>query len=164
MFIAMNRFKVIKGEEKAFEHVWLSRETHLEKVPGFIEFHLLRGPERDDHTLYSSHTVWANADTSRPGPSEQFRRPTAARPAQAALPRPSGIRRLRGDPDGGAAATRDGRLTRGFLDPRYALRRGIPELTLLCCWIPWDRSDCPARRAWLGRRDPSAAGAERQGS
>ncbi len=60
MFIAMNRFKVLKGEEAAFEEVWLSRETHLERVPGFLEFHMLRGPERDDHVLYSSHTVWAN--------------------------------------------------------------------------------------------------------
>ena len=59
MFIAMNRFKVIKGEEGAFEELWLSRESHLDKVPGFLEFHMLRGPERDDHVLYSSHTVWA---------------------------------------------------------------------------------------------------------
>jgi heme-degrading monooxygenase HmoA len=27
-------------------------------VPGFLEFHLLKGPEHDDHTLYSSHTLW----------------------------------------------------------------------------------------------------------
>jgi heme-degrading monooxygenase HmoA len=27
-------------------------------VPGFVEFHLLRGPEVEDHTLYASHTVW----------------------------------------------------------------------------------------------------------
>ena len=63
MFIAMNRFQVIKGEEARFEDVWLSRETHLERVPGFIEFHLLRGPAAEDHTLYSSHTVWADRDT-----------------------------------------------------------------------------------------------------
>ncbi len=62
MFIAMNRFKVLKGEEGAFEHLWLSRETHLGTVPGFVEFHMLRGPEREDHVLYSSHTVWANRD------------------------------------------------------------------------------------------------------
>ena len=62
MFIAMNRFKVIKGEEAAFEHLWLSRESHLEQVPGFVEFHMLRGPERDDHVLYSSHTVWAGRE------------------------------------------------------------------------------------------------------
>jgi heme-degrading monooxygenase HmoA len=58
MFIAMNRFRVIKGSEGAFEHVWLSRDSHLEKVPGFVEFHLLKGPEAEDHTLYASHTVW----------------------------------------------------------------------------------------------------------
>ena len=41
MFIAMNRFRVAKGSEAAFEQVWISRDTHLEKVPGFVEFHLL---------------------------------------------------------------------------------------------------------------------------
>jgi Antibiotic biosynthesis monooxygenase len=45
MFIAMNRFKVIKGSEAAFENVWLSRDSHLDKVPGFVEFHLLRVPK-----------------------------------------------------------------------------------------------------------------------
>jgi heme-degrading monooxygenase HmoA len=60
MYIAMNRFRVTKGSESAFEQVWLSRDTHLDKVPGFVEFHLLRGPELEDHTLYASHTVWAN--------------------------------------------------------------------------------------------------------
>jgi heme-degrading monooxygenase HmoA len=60
MFIAMNRFRVTKGSEAAFEKVWLSRDTHLDQVPGFIEFHLLRGPEAEDHTLYASHTVWEN--------------------------------------------------------------------------------------------------------
>jgi heme-degrading monooxygenase HmoA len=58
MFIAMNRFRVAKGSEAAFEHVWLSRDSHLDKVPGFVEFHLLKGPEAEDHTLYASHTVW----------------------------------------------------------------------------------------------------------
>ena len=58
MFIAMNRFKVRKGAEHDFEQVWLSRETHLEKVPGFMVFHLLKGPERDDHVLYASHSLW----------------------------------------------------------------------------------------------------------
>ena len=42
MFIAMNRFKVIEGCEAAFEQVWLSRDSHLDKVPGFVEFHLPR--------------------------------------------------------------------------------------------------------------------------
>jgi heme-degrading monooxygenase HmoA len=58
MFIAMNRFRVKKGSEEAFEKVWLNRDTHLDKVPGFVEFHLLKGPEQDDFTLYASHTIW----------------------------------------------------------------------------------------------------------
>jgi heme-degrading monooxygenase HmoA len=58
MFIAMNRFRVKKGTEKDFEQVWLSRDTHLIGVPGFVEFHLLKGPEHEDCTLYSSHSVW----------------------------------------------------------------------------------------------------------
>ena len=58
MFIAMNRFRVKKGSERAFEKVWLGRDTYLDRVPGFLEFHLLKGPEAEDHTLYSSHSVW----------------------------------------------------------------------------------------------------------
>ncbi|MCB1479522.1 MAG: antibiotic biosynthesis monooxygenase [Rhodobiaceae bacterium] len=57
-YIAMNRFKVGKENGAAFEAVWLNREVHLTEVPGFVEFHLLRGPEREDHVLYSSHTIW----------------------------------------------------------------------------------------------------------
>jgi hypothetical protein len=53
MFIAMNRFKVRKGSEHEFEQVWLTRETHLETMPGFVVFHLLKGPEGDDHVLYA---------------------------------------------------------------------------------------------------------------
>lgn len=58
MFIAMNRFLVKKGSEAEFERVWSSRESYLDQMPGFVEFHLLKGPEADDHTLYSSHTLW----------------------------------------------------------------------------------------------------------
>ena len=60
MYIAMNRFKVAPGSEAAFEEMWTSRDSFLNGVPGFVEFHLLRGPERDDHVLYSSHTIWAD--------------------------------------------------------------------------------------------------------
>mgnify|MGYP001032038489 FL=1 len=75
MFIAMNRFKVIKGAEADFEHVWLSRETHLNEVAGFVEFHLLKGPERDDHVLYASHTIWrSRGDFEAWTKSEQFRK------------------------------------------------------------------------------------------
>jgi heme-degrading monooxygenase HmoA len=60
MFIAMNRFRVLRGSEADFETVWTSRDTHLRDVPGFIAFHLLRGPEHEDHTLFASHTLWAD--------------------------------------------------------------------------------------------------------
>jgi heme-degrading monooxygenase HmoA len=63
MFIAMNRFRVAKGSEAVFEQVWKSRDSHLEKVPGFVEFHILKGPEAEDHTLYASHTIWENRAT-----------------------------------------------------------------------------------------------------
>src|SRR3546814_9294016 len=62
MFIAMNRFQVLPGEEQAFEDVWLSRDSHLDGVPGFIEFHLLRGESQEDHTLFSSPTFWPSRD------------------------------------------------------------------------------------------------------
>ena len=62
MYIAMNRFRIAPGQEEAFEQVWRTRDTFLAGVPGFIEFHLLRGPSADDHTLYASHSVWASRD------------------------------------------------------------------------------------------------------
>ena len=43
---------------KAFEDVWLTPDSRLGEVKGFVAFHLLRGPEREDHVLYSSHTTW----------------------------------------------------------------------------------------------------------
>ena len=79
MFIAMNRFRVRHGSEQAFESVWLKRETHLEAVMGFIAFHLLRGPENEDHTLYASHTVWrSRADFEAWTRSEAFRKAHAS--------------------------------------------------------------------------------------
>ena len=75
MFIAMNRFKVVKGAEADFEQVWLGRDTRLHEVPGFLEFHLMKGPERDDHVLYCSHSVWASTDAFEAWTkSEQFRK------------------------------------------------------------------------------------------
>ncbi|NEM24004.1 antibiotic biosynthesis monooxygenase, partial [Escherichia coli] len=60
MFIAMNRFQVKKGSEEAFEKIWATRETYLDRMDGFIEFNLLRGPDAEDHRLYSTHTIWAS--------------------------------------------------------------------------------------------------------
>ncbi|MGQ9366684.1 antibiotic biosynthesis monooxygenase family protein [Azospirillum sp. ST 5-10] len=62
MYIAMNRFKVRLDAEADFEAVWLNREVHLHTVPGFVEFHMLRGPQREDHRLYASHTVWESEE------------------------------------------------------------------------------------------------------
>jgi heme-degrading monooxygenase HmoA len=48
MFIAMNRFRVKRGSEEAFEQVWLSRDTQLTKVPGFVEFHANQDPRQSN--------------------------------------------------------------------------------------------------------------------
>ncbi len=58
MFIAMNRFKITPGMEDVFEELWRKRESHLDSVAGFREFHLLRGPAAEEYTLFASHTVW----------------------------------------------------------------------------------------------------------
>jgi heme-degrading monooxygenase HmoA len=58
VFIAMNRFRIAPGREQDFESLWRNRQSYLSEVPGFVEFHLLRGPEEDGAVLYASHTVW----------------------------------------------------------------------------------------------------------
>ena len=57
MYIAMNRFKIALGSEATFEELWRQRESFFDEVPGFREFHLLRGSTNEDHTLYASHSV-----------------------------------------------------------------------------------------------------------
>ena len=74
MFIAMNRFRSSKGERNAFEDLWVTRQSHLDEVKGFQVFHLLRGPEREDYVLDSSHTIWASKeDYTAWSKSEPFR-------------------------------------------------------------------------------------------
>ena len=76
MFIAMNRFKVKKGSEEAFENVWKGRDSKLHEMAGFKEFQLLRGPENEaeGYTLFASHTVWASKhDFTAWTKSENFR-------------------------------------------------------------------------------------------
>lgn len=58
MYIAMNRFQIIPGKESEFEQVWRSRETYLSDVPGFKEFHLLRG----ENSVYVSHSTWESRE------------------------------------------------------------------------------------------------------
>lgn len=75
MFIAMNRFKVAPGNEASFEDVWKNRDTQLRDVPGFVEFRLLKGPVREDHVLYSSHTLFREkADFEAWTKSDAFRK------------------------------------------------------------------------------------------
>ncbi len=62
MFIAMNRFKVVKGQEEKFEEIWRSRDSKLASVPGFQSFHMLKGEEAEDHALYVSHSVWKDKE------------------------------------------------------------------------------------------------------
>jgi len=74
MFIAMNRFTIVPGKEEIFEDVWKTRESRLEQVPGFVNFLLLKGPEKEEGTLYASHTIWQNrTDFEAWTKSENFR-------------------------------------------------------------------------------------------
>jgi heme-degrading monooxygenase HmoA len=60
MFIAMNRFRIARGREQDFIDLWKKRESYLDGVPGFQDFHLLQGATFDDHALFASHSVWAS--------------------------------------------------------------------------------------------------------
>ncbi len=62
MFIAMNRFKILLGFENVFESIWKKRETHLDGVPGFEEFNLIRGKTNESYTLHASHSIWESKD------------------------------------------------------------------------------------------------------
>jgi heme-degrading monooxygenase HmoA len=58
MYIAMNRFRIARGREDVFEELWRKRDSQLDGVPGFREFHLLKGPADEAATLYASHSLW----------------------------------------------------------------------------------------------------------
>jgi heme-degrading monooxygenase HmoA len=62
MYIAMNHFMIVLGKEVEFETIWKERDTHFIEVPGFIEFHLIKGREEETHTLYASHSTWQSYD------------------------------------------------------------------------------------------------------
>lgn len=74
MYIAMNRFKIAKGSEEQFENLWRARQSRLGEMRGFVEFRLLRGPAKEDHTLFATFTLWADhKDFVDWTQSEQFR-------------------------------------------------------------------------------------------
>ena len=74
MYIAMNRFQIVLGKEGAFEKIWRGRETHLDKVPGFKSFNLIKGGSNETFTLYASHSTWkSKKDFLNWTKSEEFR-------------------------------------------------------------------------------------------
>ena len=74
MYIAMNRFKITLGRENDFENIWKERDTHLENVPGFKKFNLIKGKKQDTHRLYASHSEWnSEEDFINWTKSESFR-------------------------------------------------------------------------------------------
>lgn len=75
MYVAMNRFRIARGQEQAFIDIWKNRDTFLAEVPGFKEFNLLQGPTTEDYTLFASHSIWESADAfSNWTKSEAFRK------------------------------------------------------------------------------------------
>ncbi len=58
----MNRFKIINGKEETFEEIWKSRDTHLENVPGFKKFNLIKSSKKENYRLYASHSLWETED------------------------------------------------------------------------------------------------------
>ena len=58
----MNRFKIALGRENDFEQIWKGRNSHLEGVPGFRKFHLVKGIKEETPTLYASHSTWDSKD------------------------------------------------------------------------------------------------------
>ena len=74
MYIATNRFKILCGNEIEFEKIWRERDSHLNKVEGFVEFNLLKGASDGVTTLYASHTKWkSRTDFEMWTKSEAFR-------------------------------------------------------------------------------------------
>ena len=63
MYIAMNRFRIVPGREQEFIDIWRNRDSHLNEVPGFREFHLLQGGSDETATLFASHAVWDSRES-----------------------------------------------------------------------------------------------------
>ena len=62
MYVAMNRFRIATGRENEFEDMWRRRESHLDVVPGFLRFDLLRGEPQEGATAFISRSEWASRD------------------------------------------------------------------------------------------------------
>ena len=66
MYVAMNRFRIALGREQDFIEIWKNRDTHLQEVPGFKQFHLLQGATDEECTLFASHSVWESEQALLP--------------------------------------------------------------------------------------------------
>ena len=82
MYIAMNQFHVAAGRGGEFEERWRRRDSHLEEVPGFQSFHLVRTDDDDDGShRYASHTMWESREAFVAWTqSEAFRKAHAGEP------------------------------------------------------------------------------------
>jgi len=71
----MNHFRVVAERAGEFEERWRNRDTYLSEVPGFREFHLLRGSVEDGALPYASHSIWDDEAAFRAWTeSESFRK------------------------------------------------------------------------------------------
>ena len=65
MFIAINRFKILKGKEQVFEKIWRTRDTHLSNVKGFKQFNLIKSVDQNadqEFTVFASHSIWVSKE------------------------------------------------------------------------------------------------------
>ena len=69
MYIAMNRFRVVPGYEEAFETMWRGRQGRLAEMPGYVEFHMLKGPKAEDNPWGGVTLEWT---IPSPPPLENF--------------------------------------------------------------------------------------------
>ena len=74
MFIAMNRFRIVKGKEAEFERIWAERDSHLDGIPGFEEF----GDGRMLGTVYYFFDAFILSLRMAPWPGCTCRFPRAA--------------------------------------------------------------------------------------
>ena len=87
MFIAMNQFHVAAGRGAEFEERWRQRDSHLDEVPGFREFHLVRRQDDADGShRYASHTTWESREAFT-----AWTESDAFRKAHAGNPMPKGL-------------------------------------------------------------------------
>jgi len=87
MYVAMNHFRIAAGRGEEFEARWRERESHLDGVPGFVQFHLVRGKDHEDGAhRYASHVIWESEATFT-----DWTRSEAFRKAHGAARMPEGL-------------------------------------------------------------------------